>query len=607
MEGAGRRSDAWIVLALMGLYAAAYAYTIVLMDTARDVGVAWRIAHGEELPLYGPYVGARWRLGPAWFYLLAPLVGLARSMTVVSVGVGLLASLKFPLAYLAGRRLAGRTCGLAWVALLALPGMVSLEQAVYSHFNLVQAAVLGTLLAAQAAADRPSLLRWAVLGACFSLALHGHPTAIVVGPVLPWAWWRARGRGGVRATAVAAGLAAGGVLPLLPMLVEEARGGFGQLGATAAFVSSGGFGERLAQSPAVLIAFARNAVTVAAAFLAPIGPAGGVIVGGTVLALVLGLAAALFVPGSISLRARRALAAYVLAAFAGLSALRHPASVYFFCAVLALGCGLAAAGWSALCERLDERRRDLPALALAAFSVLASVGFLAARSKAWSEGWQRLPGVVFGHVGSRPDPATPPGDLLPAFALDALGRAACEARDGLSVHGDAATMFELAQALPVWLACGPRDDLRAGGAGPALAGYPVGLWRAAGADVPAGAHGYLWFRDLEAFDSGGRPIFLHAEYPPYRWQPLPMLEWSAESTAQAGDWIAVTQLNPQLARVREPLVELDGARVAPAARNRNTWLYPLAASGRLSLRIVTDDASWLDVVRLRLEAALPRP
>lgn len=605
MEGAGRRIDACIVVALMGLYAAAYAYSTVLMDTARDVGVAWRIAHGEEFPLYGPYIGARWRLGPAWFYLLAPLVGLARSMTVVALGVGLLASLKFPLAYLAGLRIGGRAFGLAWVALLALPGVVSVEQALYSHFNLVAAAVLGTLLAAQAAVARPSASRWAVLGVSVSLALHAHPTAIVLAPLLPWAWLRARGR--LRLAAGALGLAAGGLLPLLPMLIEEAREGFGQLGATAAFVGSGGFTERLARSPVVLIAFARNAVLVAEGFLAPIGAAGAAIVWGTALALGLGVGAALTLRSSASLRTRRAIAGYVVAALAGVSALRHPASIYFFYALLPLGCGVAAAGWSALSERLDERRRALPALALATFSVAASLAFLAARSKAWNEGWQRLPGVVLGHVGAEADPAAMPADLLPAFALDALGRAACDAGDGLSVHGDAATLFELAQALPVWLACGPRDDLRAGGAGPALAGYPVGLWRAAGAAVPAQAHGYLWFRELEAFDSGGRPIFLHPEYPPYRWKPLPMLEWSAASTARAGDWIAVTQLNPQLARVREPLVELDGARIAPAARNRNTWLYPLPSPGALSVRIVSDDASWLDVVRVRLEDALLQP
>lgn len=603
--GSRRWIDAALVVALMVLYATAYAYSTVLTDTARDVGTAWRIAHGEEHPLYGPYIGARWRLGPAWYYLLAPLVGLARSMTVVSIGVGLLASLKFPLAYLAGLRIAGRACALAWVALLALPGVVSVEQALYSHFNLAAAAVLGTLLAALAAAERPGALRWAVLGASFSLALHAHPTAIVVAPLLPWAWWHARAS--MRAATVAIGLTAGGLLPLVPMLVEEARGGFGQLGATAAFVGSGGFGERLARSPALLLAFARNAMLMAEGFLAPLGAAGAAVVWGTVLALALGVAMALFLPAHVSLRARRALAAYVLVALAGVSALRHPASVYFFYALLPLGCGVAAAGWAALCELLDERRRALPALALAAFAVLSALGFLAARSQAWNEGWQRLPGVVFGHVGARADAAASPADLLPAFALDALGRAACEARDGLSLHGDAATLFELAQALPVWLACGPRDDLRAGGAGPALAGYPVGLWRAAGADVPHAARGYLWFRELEVFDSGGRPVFLHAEYPPYRWKPLPMQEWAAESTARAGDWIAVTQLNPQLARVREPLVELDGVRVAAAARSRNTWLYPLAASGALSLRIVTDDPSWLDVVRLRLEAALPRP
>ncbi|HVS19916.1 MAG TPA: hypothetical protein VMT18_15025, partial [Planctomycetota bacterium] len=74
-----------------------------------------------------------------------------------------------------------------------------------------------------------------------------------------------------------------------------------------------------------------------------------------------------------------------------------------------------------------------------------------------------------------------------------------------------------------------------------------------------------------------------------------------------GDWIAVTNLNPQLVRVREPELELDGARVRIAARSRNTWLFALERAGTLAVRITTDDSSWLDVVRLRAEEARARP
>ena len=71
-----RALAALLVLAFV-LHVAGYAFVTLVTDTARDVGEAWRIAHGEALPLRGPSIGQRWSLGPAWFYLLAPIAGLA--------------------------------------------------------------------------------------------------------------------------------------------------------------------------------------------------------------------------------------------------------------------------------------------------------------------------------------------------------------------------------------------------------------------------------------------------------------------------------------------------------------------------------------------------
>ena len=175
------------------------------------------------------------------------------------------------------------------------------------------------------------------------------------------------------------------------------------------------------------------------------------------------------------------------------------------------------------------------------------------------------------------------------------------------MHGDAATLLELAQALPAWIACGPRTNLRAGGLGTPLAGFPAGLWRAAGAELPASVRGYVWFRDLQAFDTGGHSLKLYDTYPPYVWERKPLVPWSASADVAEGDWIAITELNPQLVRTRPPELDLDGVRLEPAARSDHTRLYAVEHAGTLRIKVATDDATWLDVVRTRLAAALPEP
>ena len=365
------RVDWLIVLALMALYAAGYAYITFVTDTARDVGTGWRIAHGEELPLLGPYIGGRWKLGPIWFYVLAALVALGRSLTAVSLGVGALAALKLCFAYALGRRLHGRTLGLAWAALLALPGWGSIEQVVFTHFNLVEAAVLGTLLAAHRAWLAPSAARFALVGLAFSLAMHAHPTALVAAPVVVLAWWAARPGGAAQRLRAAAAIVIGGLVPLVPMLVSEARTGFHQFTATVDFVGQGGFGARLAQSPRLLLEFARNDLRVARDLLQPLGPAGLAVAAASAALLVLGAVLALALPGRVPRRVRWLGAAYCAACIAGASALRHPASVYFFYAILPFGTGVAALGWAALSERLAAQRGALVGLALAGFGLLA--------------------------------------------------------------------------------------------------------------------------------------------------------------------------------------------------------------------------------------------
>ncbi|HVF34477.1 MAG TPA: hypothetical protein VND91_04080, partial [Candidatus Saccharimonadia bacterium] len=159
-----------LLVAIAMLHLAGYAYTTTIVDTARDVGEAWRIAHDDAWPLRGPQIGQRWSLGPAWFYLLAPVVALARSMTAVALAVGALATLKFALAWQLGRTLVDARFGWLFAFVLALPGWASLEHVVFAHTNLAGTATLAFGLAALAAWRRPHAARYVLTGIALSLA-----------------------------------------------------------------------------------------------------------------------------------------------------------------------------------------------------------------------------------------------------------------------------------------------------------------------------------------------------------------------------------------------------------------------------------------------------
>src|SRR5690554_2796052 len=92
-----------------------------VVDTARDVYNAWQIAIGSDFPLEGPQVGGVFHGGPVWFYVLSIPLLVSSSWVVMSLWVGLLASMKYVLAYACGARLVDRKFGLMWACLLAFP------------------------------------------------------------------------------------------------------------------------------------------------------------------------------------------------------------------------------------------------------------------------------------------------------------------------------------------------------------------------------------------------------------------------------------------------------------------------------------------------------
>ena len=176
--------DLLLLVALYGVTLASFPFAALIVDSGRDLAWGWSIAQGEAWPTYGPSLNGIWQLGPAWYYLIALVLVLSGSIGGVAFGIGALAALKIPLAYTLGRRWRDASLGLVFAAAVALPGWNTLGQLVLSHTSLVEVAVLASLWLSLWAWQQRSPAALLGAAAMFALALHAHPTALIVAPAL---------------------------------------------------------------------------------------------------------------------------------------------------------------------------------------------------------------------------------------------------------------------------------------------------------------------------------------------------------------------------------------------------------------------------------------
>jgi hypothetical protein len=218
------RAWPWLAL-LMLVHVLAYPWSTVIVDSARDLYWATQIADGGEWPLRGPVIYYLGNLSPLWYFVLAPVVAATHSQTAVAVFIGLLAALKFPLAFVLGRELGGRRLGLVFAALLALPSWSIVQLMVATHTNLVETLVLlfGLCLTRWVKFDDG---RWlAASGLVFGLALNAHPTTALLALPAAALWLtQARARRPMWASLALGTLLA--LLPFVPVLIAEWREGW---------------------------------------------------------------------------------------------------------------------------------------------------------------------------------------------------------------------------------------------------------------------------------------------------------------------------------------------------------------------------------------------
>ena len=460
-----RRTALIVIAALMLLHVAAYPFATVLLDTSRDLSQAWAIVEGAT-PLLGPRIDDRFHLGPLWFYLLALPLASTKSVAATLSFVGLLAALKFPLAYACGKRLFDARFGLLWAVALVLPGWNALQSMFPTHTNLVETMMLAALLPLIRLWQLGDSRWWMAFGLLFGLAFHAHPTVLVMLPLAIAVAWRRRDSWRGEIAPMLGGVALA-VLPFAPMLMHEAAQGwpmFGTLfkasdsnsltalaGAWKFMVGAQMFGALAALAP---LGFDKGAVPLAIWFA-----------GMPLLACVFAYRPGLRMPREAWGVPLAAVLAWLL-----LAALRERTPFYMVYAWLPFAACVTALGWWQL-WRLPRGR----ALALAiAGSVV--VGALAVTTLQMRDAHRGLTPMA-GNVADVRKAASPrPLPLLPAFLLDHWGREICAQERDVVLHGDLALLVDAALAMPVRMVCDRAERVHiGGGAGLAGAWHVLGL------------------------------------------------------------------------------------------------------------------------------------
>jgi len=454
-------------------------------DTVRDIAAALSIADGLRWPSTGPGLAFSAHLGPAWFYLLAPVAALSSSWLGLALFVAALASLKFPLAYRLGRAVADWRFGLLFALALLLPGWQHLEAMLVTHTSVVETTALAYLLLLRRYLLQPGTWRALALGICFGLALHAHPTTVVLLPLSALCAWRFASRAAWRLQ-YAALATAGALVPFIPYLWAQSVAGWPDAGSTASYVGQSVGLRQLAAVPALAGAVIWSGPHTLIDALLPTGARAAAF---AVWTLTLGASAVALAigwrrcdPGSRALIGYATLAAVVT--LCTLCILRERIPWYMAYVPTLAAAALLASVWRGLLSAWPR------AILLVAPAVATCVALgLALDIGLWrqsSRGEFRLPGgalhdTLQGYVAA-PVPAVIGGTSLPARFAAASGEFLCAHGDAV-LHGSYASYVDSTAALDGRMRCAGRSELQVGGgAGVALerhwVGLPQRLWRA---------------------------------------------------------------------------------------------------------------------------------
>lgn len=608
--------DRLLVVAFYLVYVVAGAQTSIATDTARDLLAAWDIVQGVHYPLLGPELYATWHLGPIWHYLLALFLWVTHSAAWTAMLVAALAGLKFPLAYRLGIQCGGPVLARMALLAIALPGWWMFEWLVASHTNLAATCVLGYALLLLSWSRGGRGISLAGAGLLFSLALHAHPTALFWGWLLVPALWQRHRHGGIRWLQGIPALLMF-LLPLTPMLVDEALRGWPMWSGTSAFVATR---SELVVAPRIL-PFLRDlllldGVRMPGQFLSGPPWIASLLHLLQCLLVILAILGLLLRTGAPALR--NWLAAIALASSAGFVALLRPEIPYWMTYALVPGvAAFLALGWHRLHQAAvaasGARALRVQGAAAAPHWTSALMGVWVAAGLAYvtlagqrihesSAGWVAVPYRV---VGRYADPTKQidnrvPNAIYPVFGQERFTRWLCAQKQPPSLHGDGAALQRLSQGSLRLLHCedGPSASI-GGDAGEPLALYPAFLVRQAEL-VSKSAFGAMQQVMVEKvlFAAQPEPDAVIRDYPPWPLTQQPVQRHEVRVPAGHAV-IAVTNLRPVFNGLDEPRLFVDGAAIGPIARTAVTWVFrvPAAAGGQLIVN--TGDLRLVEVLALQ--------
>jgi hypothetical protein len=592
--------------ALIGLLMLAYclpaAYVTIWPDTVRDLGASLSLARGESLPLvgpgpinFGPYAG------PAWIWLQAPPLLLSPTFVAVSIYVAIVASLKFPLLYMLGRRMSGRSLGISMAAAAAFPSFAIYQWIMFFHPNWVETAVVATLILLIAADRRRSIALTYAAAAMLGLAVQIHTSTLFYFPLVAVVLHRT----GVRGPRMIAHLVAMAFVIaawFLPVLFAppEQRGTLE--GATQRIA-----GDIARVNPLdVLVAIRTAYFELPIAIGDTYGRAAHVPVwlwrtGLLVIAAVLGLGASIRATDP----ARRrwfggAIALLALAWTAGVAVRSYTSFylVYFLLPLSALVLGLS------LDAALTSRWRWLRAGGGGAVALLV-LSLIAAAYGARSIGRS---GLIDSRVLALGDLAHPGetsvrGTYVTVAARDALARAVCAIPGPITLHGEMAHAMSTSIGLDYTLHCRDlRDRVAIFGDAPGfhVAALPEAVATALGIAQGKPARGIRLMSSVRPVipreGHGLRRDFYYFE----RVSDRKAIERvAADFDANPGEFVAVYRHKPYNSHWSSFKVTRDGVPVAPAFTTFSSWIYPPSERGaRWRVEVETDVPQWVEVFAL---------
>jgi hypothetical protein len=611
--GIAPRHHILVLLALTAIYVASYAFSIAIPDSTRDIYIARAISVGDYFPLEGPVLGDAVHGGPVWFYLLAVPLWFYKSWLVAALFAGVIAGLKYLLAYVCGSHLVDRRFGLLWALALALPGWSTIEQIAFTNANVAETCVLASLYFGIRVHERPGLWRVCLLGIASGVAFHGHPTTLAVIPLALGAVMFASPP--QRRATAALVFVAGCVAPFAPYLVSQWIHGFPDFASGVGYVQTKVGVGQIANVLGILRSTAFDGPVLIARYIVDVDePLLSWVKAGVACLVVASVLAAFW---SARLDAGKRMLWLALASAAVfvvvVASLRPTTPVYFvyalipsLAAVLALGAyALARAGGAAV---------------VAAFAaiVIALHGLVAVRiGAAMGQGVGTLPDVGNVAASAPSDPST--NVWFPSYAHDDSGLFLCRNGDRMAVHGPLAFLADLNVGVDTLIRCGRASPVQLSGTIHAdrthWVGMPKFFWTVAQLR-PRCWIGPLGLANVSLNLAPARDI---APASPRAFLPRPFLqgpsrERSIAFTTSGRQALVLTNVIPWYMPWRVLSVHANGRELSPLASTAAAQLYALPddASGdaaRWEVAFAAPDTDMIDVVTVdsaaRTEAGSP--